>query len=165
MRCLNWSSCLKLSSPSTGFKLLVAGGDLNGTVEILDLERPNVTCKALNNLPMNLTAATGQLIQYDKPMICAGFGLNIAHYQHESTDCFLMRADHWEKVSPLSVYAQHASSAIFNFEGNEQIIIAGGFHADANEMSSNVSVFNGHEWIYNKLANLPHPVYKHCLLT
>ena len=137
---------------------------MNGTVEILDLEWPNVACQPMQDLPINLTAATGQLIQFDKPIICSGIGFIQNHFYHESFDCFLLRSKHWEKISPLEFYVQHASSALVDINGREEIVITGGIHAHANEISSNVPIYDGQAWIYNKFSNLPDPVYKHCLL-
>ena len=137
---------------------------MNGTVEILDLEWPNVACQPMQDLPINLTAATGQLIQFDKPIICSGIGLVKEDSYHESYDCFLLRSKHWEKISPLEFYVQHASSALVDINGREEIVITGGIHAHANEISSNVPIYDGQAWIYNKFSNLPDPVYKHCLL-
>jgi hypothetical protein len=76
---------------------LVAGGIDLKSVEVVDLQNPNLICQNLPDLPNLLLGATGQLLDETRPMICGG-KITIDGTRYDSCDCFSLTSDRWTKT-------------------------------------------------------------------
>jgi len=59
---------------------------------------------------------------------------------------------------------QYPSSATIQSGKKEVMVVAGGFYHFKRSVKQDVEVFEGVRWVNDKVAQMPKPVYQHCLV-
>jgi hypothetical protein len=144
-------------------KLLVATGQISGTflasVEIINLDDPNLICDNLPDLAVSIIAPTGQLFAKQQPIICGGVG-SISY-----CNCHSYGNNKWQSIQSLRECKFGSASAVFsNPNGNatDIILVTGGHNGS---LVSTVESFDGGIlWNQTMFAQLPAAVFYHCLV-
>ena len=157
-------------------KLLVATGlghDRLKTAEVIDLDRPNQTCKNLPDLPLAIAQATGHLYQKQFPIICGGRDSALKFHCH----CHVFKNGVWTQTTGLRVCRGFSSSALISQPAtNDVIVMTGGWGGPpddpqhqtlvdyGSEFLSRVESYNGSQWTESVFPNLPIRNRGHCLI-
>jgi hypothetical protein len=82
----------------------------------------------------------------------------------DSCDCFTVKDRNWVSMKSLLQCRQYPSSAVIRFGKKEVMIVAGGFNEFSKSIIKDVEVFDGDRWFNDKVAPMPKPVYRSCLV-
>jgi hypothetical protein len=143
-------------------KLLVATGQISGTslasVEIINLDDPNLVCDNLPDLAVSIIAPTGQLFAKQLPIICGGTGSKLY------CNCHSYGNQSWQSIPSLRECKFGSASAdLANPNMNETniILVTGGHNGS---LVSTVESYDGKQWNQTMFVQLPEAVFYHCLV-
>jgi hypothetical protein len=140
---------------STGFsKLLICGGLVIDTCEIIDLNSPTTTCKNPPSFPKEVYAAIGGLGFLRNPIICGGFqntGL--------SNSCYTLENNEWVPFASMNSVRIFAAAAQLK---DGKLLVTGG--GNGFEHVNNVEILTEDSWESN-LPNPPVAFVFHCMVT
>jgi hypothetical protein len=159
-------------------KILVMGGKNSKSVEVISLTN-NLMCFDLPDLPLELLAATGQLFDGNRPIICGGLITDVDSIVPDySCACYELTSSvgSWKNIEPLVTCREHLASALIeeptnNFNSNssnssnsskKDLLFAVGGVEWRQWLPKEVDVFNGSTWDISRVAHLPLPVFRHC---
>ena len=83
---------------------------------------------------------------------------------YDSCDCYTVKDRNWIEMKSLLNCRQYPSSARIRLGKREVMVVAGGLYEYKSSVKQDVELFDGGQWVNDKVAQMPVPLYRHCLV-
>jgi hypothetical protein len=136
-------------------KLLICGGYITDTCEVINLAPSASTCKNPTNFPATVYGAIGGLGFKGNLILCGGF-----QNDARSNKCYSLENKKW--VSSASMNSERSSAATAQLKDGK-LLVTGGYDASGSHLNS-AEILTEEGWESN-LPSLPAPIANHCMVT
>jgi hypothetical protein len=134
--------------------LLICGGAITGTCEVIKLKSPETICKNPPNFPVKVFRAIGGLAFNENPIICGG-----EQNGTRSNRCYSLENNTW--VSSFSMNSVRSGAAVAQLQDG-RLLASGGY--DKSALLKSAEVLNKEGW-ESKIPSLPVTIDAHCMVT
>ena len=127
--------------------------------EIVDVEDPNFSCTNIEQFPVGLYAATGGLINGQKPFICGGRDYDWTH----SKDCYLLTdTGSWVKDQRATLTTSRVNAGYGSVVLNNNLVLTGGLFNLGFDYLTSIEMVSPNTTAQALLVQLPTGIYGHC---
>ena len=127
--------------------------------EIVDVEDPNFSCTNIEQFPVGLYAATGGLINGQKPFICGGRDYDWTH----SKDCYLLTdTGSWVKDQRATLTTSRVNAGYGSVVLDNNLVLTGGLFNLGFDYLTSIEMVSPNTTAQALLVQLPTGIYGHC---
>jgi hypothetical protein len=134
-------------------KLLICGGHVTNTCEVIDLESPATICKNQPNFPVTIFGGIGGLGFKENPIICGG-----NQNGDYSNKCYYLENNQW--LSYLNMRSVRYFAAAAQLQDGK-LFVTGGYNNTTMSNSAEILFEDGRE---SNIPSLPVGFAEHCMV-